>query len=45
MLKYQKSMDLALEFRLRDISGVFSQGINQGFLTLTLAMKSNDENI
>jgi len=24
MLKYQKSMDLALEFHLKDISGVFS---------------------
>jgi hypothetical protein len=24
MLKYQKSMDLALEFNLKDISGVFS---------------------
>jgi poly-beta-hydroxyalkanoate depolymerase len=24
MLKYQKSMDLALEFHLKDINGVFS---------------------
>jgi len=44
MLKYQKTMDLALEFRLRDISGVFSQGINQGLLTITLSMKPPDEN-
>jgi hypothetical protein len=44
MLKYQKTMDLALEFRLKDISGVFSQGINQGLLTITLSMKPQDEN-
>ena len=44
LLKYQKSMDLALEFRLKDISGVFSQGVNQGLLTITLSVKPQDEN-
>lgn len=46
MLKYQKSMDLALEFSLKDINGVFSQAMAQGLLTITLAMKSlnQDEN-
>ena len=40
LLKYQKSMDLALEFHLKDINGVFSQAMSQGLLTLTLSMKS-----
>lgn len=43
MLKYQKSVDTALEFSIKDIKQIFNQNALNGMLSLVLNVSSGTE--